>query len=188
MSIASTMNSFIQSMRCTNPPPVINAGGSATLVTDLTGTSRNIIGSSNQQQGRKWLIAETFVQQTVSLVQTKRHIRSSQSQSAQEPVPWTSAFVEMESNTDISVLGQNFITISYTQRSEEVFCIFPTIHSWTDCSGSYGIHLSNIRTTSGQTFILIINEALYYGTKWDHPLFNQDQIRKFKITIFYMDA
>ena len=48
---ASTMNSFIQSMRCTNPPPVINAGGSATQVTDLTGTTRNIIGSSNQQQG-----------------------------------------------------------------------------------------------------------------------------------------
>ena len=124
MSIASTMNSFIQSMSGTNPPPVINAGGSATLVTDLTGTSRNIIGSSNQQQGRKWLIAETFVQQTVSLVQTKRHIRSSQSQSAQEPVPWTSAYVEMDPIQTLVCWGKNFIIISYTQRSDEVFCIF----------------------------------------------------------------
>ena len=171
-------------MSCANPPPVINKGGSATQASDLTGTTRNIIGSSNQQQGRKWLIAVTFVQQTVSLVQTKRHIRSSQSQSAQEPVPWTSAFVEMESNTDISVLGQNFITISYTQRSEEVFCIFPTIHSWTDCSGSYDIHLSNIRTnlhTNRQRNTLLWHEM---GPSAVQP--GSDS--KVQDNIFYMDA
>jgi hypothetical protein len=122
------------------------------------------------------------------LVQTKRHIRSSQSQSAQEPVPWTSAYFEMESNTDISVLGQKFHHHKLHATIRWSVLHFLTIHGWTDCSGSYGIHLSNIRTTSGQTFILIINEALYYGTRLDHPLFNQNQIRKFKITIYDMDA
>jgi hypothetical protein len=44
------MNSFIQSMSCANPPPVINAVGSATQASDVLGTTMNIIGSNNQQQ------------------------------------------------------------------------------------------------------------------------------------------
>ena len=34
---------------------------------------------------------------------------------------------------------------------------------------------------TGQTFILIINEALYYGSKLDHSLFNPNQIRFYGI-------
>ena len=34
---------------------------------------------------------------------------------------------------------------------------------------------------TGQTYIIIINEALYYGTKLDHLLINPNQIRAYGI-------
>ena len=35
--------------------------------------------------------------------------------------------------------------------------------------------------TTGETYILVINEALYYGTKLDHSLINPNQIRAYGI-------
>ena len=34
---------------------------------------------------------------------------------------------------------------------------------------------------TGQTYILVVNEALYYGTKLDHSLINPNQIRSFGV-------
>ena len=37
---------------------------------------------------------------------------------------------------------------------------------------------------TGETFILLVNEDLYYGTKLNHSLFNQMQIRKHSIPVW----
>ena len=37
---------------------------------------------------------------------------------------------------------------------------------------------------TGQTYIIIINEALYYGTKLDHLLINPNQIRAYGIPLW----
>ena len=36
---------------------------------------------------------------------------------------------------------------------------------------------------TGQTYILIINEGLYYGNKMDHSLINPNQIRDYGIPL-----
>ena len=36
-------------------------------------------------------------------------------------------------------------------------------------------------TASGQTYTIVINEALYYGTKLDHSLINPNQIRAYGV-------
>ena len=38
-----------------------------------------------------------------------------------------------------------------------------------------------VDTASGQTYIIVINEALYYGTKLDHLLINTNQIRAYGV-------
>ena len=121
MSIASTMNSFIQSMSGTNPPPVINAGGSATQVTDLTGTTRNIIGSSNQQQGENdWLQRPLFnklspwFKRKGTLDRVNRKVPKNQYHEQAHILRWNPI-------QTLVCWGKNFIIISYTQRSDEVF-------------------------------------------------------------------
>ena len=65
--------------------------------------------------------------------------------------------------------------LSYTQRIAEVFpydrnmpsvkVLIVTGATAYDCP------------ETGETFIFVVNEGLYYGTKLDHSLFNQMQIR-----------
>ena len=90
--------------------------------------------------------------------------------------------IEMDSNADTCVLGQNFIVTSYSQRSAEVYAYDKDLPSTVVpiVSGATAYTCP----TSGHTFILIVNEALYYGTRLDHSLFNQNQIRKYKIPLW----
>ena len=95
----------------------------------------------------------------------------------QEPIAGTVADVEMDSNADTCCLGSSFVILEYTQRMANVFpyddkmphTTVPIVNGATaiDCP------------TTNQTFILVINEGLYYGTRLDHSLLNQNQIRSF---------
>ena len=38
-----------------------------------------------------------------------------------------------------------------------------------------------VDTASGQTYIIVINKALHYGTKLDHSLINPNQIRAYGV-------
>ena len=38
---------------------------------------------------------------------------------------------------------------------------------------------------TGQTYILVINEGLYYGNKMEHSLINPNQIRAYGIPLWY---
>ena len=40
---------------------------------------------------------------------------------------------------------------------------------------------------TGQTYILVINEGLYYGKKIDHSLMNPNQIRAYGIPLCYTE-
>ena len=92
------------------------------------------------------------------------------------PQPNVNAPNETDTNADTCCLGQNFEIISYTSRTADVYPydssykpiqnipIVSGATAWTDI-------------TNGVTYILIINEALYYGNKLDHSLINPNQIR-----------
>ena len=92
------------------------------------------------------------------------------------PQPNITAANETDTNADTCCLGQNFVIISYTSRIADVY---PYDTSYKP--------VQNIPIVSGATawtnvddcitYILVINEALYYGNKLDHSLINPNQIR-----------
>ena len=98
------------------------------------------------------------------------------SENAQEPRPGTKAYVEWDSNADTCCLGENFTILSYSQRIAEVFPYDQTMPS-------VKVPIVTRETAyacpeTGETFIFVVNEGLYYDAKLDHSLFNQMQIRK----------
>ena len=92
------------------------------------------------------------------------------------PLPNVTAPNEADTNADTCCLGQNFVITSYMSRTADVYPydssykpiqnipIVSGATAWTDAA-------------NGVTYILIINEALYYGNKLDHSLINPNQIR-----------
>ena len=83
---------------------------------------------------------------------------------------------ESDSNADTCCLGTNFIVLSYTQRTADVYAYDATYAP-----------MSNVPIVTGatawtdpmdnKTYILVFNESLYYGTKLKHSLINPNQIR-----------
>jgi len=83
------------------------------------------------------------------------------------PQPNITAANETDTNADTCCLGQNFVITSYTSRTADVY---PYDTSYKP--------VQNIPIVSGATawtnvddcitYILVINEALYYGNKLDH--------------------
>lgn len=97
-----------------------------------------------------------------------------------EPAPGTKANNECDTNADTCCLGKNFIVLEYTQRVADVYAYdkaIKPIENIPIVSGATAWH--DIRTK--QTYILVINEALYYGEKLDHSLINPNQVRSYGI-------
>ena len=100
--------------------------------------------------------------------------------SSNEPKPGEQANNECDTNADTCCLGKNWVVLAYTQRAADVYSydtsskpiegvpIVTGATAWTD-------------PNTGDTYILVINEALYYGTKLDHSLINPNQIRHYGI-------
>lgn len=93
----------------------------------------------------------------------------------QEISPGTTAPNESDSNADTCCLGMNFTVLSYTNRTADVYPYDDSYEPMTSVpivSGATTYHHPN-----GSSYILVINEALYYGKKLTHTLINPNQIR-----------
>ena len=89
--------------------------------------------------------------------------------------PGTTAMNEADSNTDTCCLGVNFVVLSYTSCTADVYPYDTTYEPMKNIpivSGATMFHHPN-----GESFILVINEAPYYGERLDHSLLNPNQIR-----------
>ena len=89
--------------------------------------------------------------------------------------PGTKAANEADTNADTCCLGTNFTVLSYTNRTADVYpydSSYKPVRSIPIVSGATTYYHPN-----GKAFILIINEALYYGSKLDHSLINPNQLR-----------
>ena len=82
---------------------------------------------------------------------------------------------ETDSNADTCCLGKNWIVYNYTTRSADVYPYNDSYEPIKDVPIVTGA--SAYTNTQGVTYILLINEALYYGDKMDHNLLNPNQIR-----------
>ena len=81
---------------------------------------------------------------------------------------------ETDSNADTCCLGKNWIVYNYTTRSADVYPYNDSYEPIKDVPIVTGA--STYTDTQGVTYILLINEALYYGDKMDHSLLNSNQI------------
>ena len=86
--------------------------------------------------------------------------------------------VEMDSHADTCVLGKNFIILHLTGRECDV-------HPYTDSyEGIKGVQIVTGATSwtcqdTGETFILVIHEALWMPDSLEHSLVNPNQLRAF---------
>ena len=82
---------------------------------------------------------------------------------------------EMDSHADTCVAGSNCVILEYTGRTAEVEAYSPDYPSKK-------VPIATVATaydcpTSGATFVLIINEALYFGDSLSFSLLSPNQLR-----------
>ena len=94
-----------------------------------------------------------------------------------QPSAGTMSYNELDSNADTCCLGSNFTVIAVTDRTADVY---PYDTSYTPIKNVPIVSGATVYTDSltGDSFILVIHEALYYGTKLGHSLINPNQLRQ----------
>lgn len=97
-----------------------------------------------------------------------------------EPNAGTIAYNECDTNADTCCLGKNFIVLEYTRRTADVYAYDKSISPIENVPIVSGATAWE-DPKSGTSYILVINEALYYGAKLDHSLINPNQVRAFGI-------
>ena len=92
-----------------------------------------------------------------------------------EPAPNVKAMNESDTNADTCCLGTNFIPISFTNRTADVYpydTSYAPVQNVPIVSGATAYDAPD-----GKTYILIFHESLFYGTKLPHSLINPNKIR-----------
>ena len=88
---------------------------------------------------------------------------------------------ELDTRADTICAGKNFRVLSLTGQTCDVSGFhqsFAAIHDIPVAQVATAMTLEN-----GETVILIINEALYFGNQMDHSLVNPNQIRAYGIDV-----
>ena len=127
--------------------------------------SRN---TNNNQSGNISLSSLRTGERTVAA--TKASFAASESPAG------TIAANETDSNADTCVLGKNFIILNYTQRSADVYPYDSSYEPMTNVPIVTGATAWDDPSTN-ITYILVINEGLFYGDKLSHSLLNPNQLR-----------
>ena len=86
--------------------------------------------------------------------------------------------IELDTHADTCVLGQNFVVLHYTGRVTDVYGYSKELGAIRDIpivTGATAVQNS----VTGDTIILVINEALWYGARMEHSLINPNQLRHY---------
>ena len=83
-------------------------------------------------------------------------------------------------NADTCLLGKNYVILKNTSRTAEVYAYDTSIKPLEGVPIVSGATAYDDLETN-TTFILAINESLYYGNKLDHYLINPNQVRAYGI-------
>jgi Reverse transcriptase (RNA-dependent DNA polymerase) len=133
----------------------------------------NIMGGRNEQ-------ANNRDARRAAAVITQRHVRTTQSKGRVDPPANTTAENECDTNADTCCLGRNFVVLQSTFRTADVYAYDTSIRPIENVPIVTGATAYD-DVTSGRTYILVFNEALYYGEKLDHTLINPNQVRSYGI-------
>ena len=99
-----------------------------------------------------------------------------------KPYPNTTVSDEADTNFNMCSIGKNFIPIAYTNGSVDVYPYseaYEPIENLHIVSGD-----TAYKHTDGNTYILVFQEYLYYGSHMKHNLINPNHIR-FNSLYFY---
>ena len=88
--------------------------------------------------------------------------------------------MELDSHADTCVLGANFIITSFTGRVCDVSPYSSSYKSIPDVPIASGA-TAWTNPETGETFILIIHEALWMSNHMPHSLINPNQLRAYGI-------
>ena len=159
-----------------------NQSESATHISEITTNNGDgggsIMGGRNEQASictRNANNRNNENYRQASQVKTKRRIGSATRDGSNEPVENTRGSNEADTNADTCCLGKNFIPLTYTNRTADVYPYDDSYKPMVNIPIVTGATAYD--HPNGTTYILIFHESLYYGTKLSHSLINPNQLR-----------
>ena len=185
--IASTVQQIIDA-HDGDTQSVISALTNATSNRNISATERNNGNDNDDNNGRTVLGGRTEQRNlrsrnsNIRAVKTTRHVASLVATKSVEPYAGIIARNEMDSNADTCCLGTNFIILEVTNRQADVY---PYDKSYAPAKNIPIVTGATAWTDpdSNETFILVFNESLYYGSTLPHSLINPNQLRYSGVTV-----
>ena len=157
-----------------NSPPTHSVPVSNRSQVSQMTTNNSIMGGRNEQASNRQA-------RRAAAVVTKRQVQSAhKSRSWTDPPVNTTADNKCATNTDTCCLGKNFLVVHSTYRTADVYAYDTSIQPIENVPIVTAATASD-DPESGDTFILVFNEALYYREKLDHSLINPNQIWSYGI-------
>ena len=90
---------------------------------------------------------------------------------------------ECDTNANTCCLGKNFIVLTPTYRTADVYAYDTSIQPIENVPIVSGATAYDDPIT-GDTYILVFNESLYHGKKLDHTLINPNQLRAYGLPLW----
>lgn len=169
--LRSQIQELQQNSGATTATPPTDIVSVRSQVSQITGNN-SIMGGRNEQ-------ASNRDARRAAAVFTNRHVRSTE-RSWNDPPPNTTAENECDTNADTCCLGKNFVVLAPTFRTADVYAYDTSIKPVENVPIVSGATAYDDPVT-GNTYILVFHEALYYGDKLDHTLINPNQVRAYGI-------
>jgi hypothetical protein len=179
----SGRSSEIQELRTQIQELQQQSGGSTTAPpTDTVSVRSQVsqITANNSIMGGRNEQAHNRDARRAAAVLTTRRVQSSTTKSWNDPSANTTADNECDTNADTCCLGKNFVVLAPTYRTADVYAYDTSIQPIENVPIVSGATAYDDPIT-GNTYILVFHEALYYGDKLDHTLINPNQVRSFGI-------
>ena len=88
----------------------------------------------------------------------------------------------MDTHADTTALGSNFVALYFTGQCVDVTPFSKEYAATTNIPVAQGATAYTDKQT-GITYILIVNEGLWFGNRMKHSLINPNQLRKFGIDL-----
>ena len=164
----------ISDQETSNSPPDNVSVSQRSQVSQMT-SSQSVMGGRNEQ-------AQNRQNRRIAPVNTKRHMQSATPivRNFAESPPNTAGNIECDTNADTCCLGKNFVVLQTTLRTANVYAYDASIQPIENVPIVTGATAYD-DPVSGNTFILVFHESLFYGSKLDHSLINPNQVRAYGI-------
>ena len=128
-------------------------------------------------------IAELKTSLGISTLRIQQTSTKPQQHQNWECPPGTVANNECDTNADCGVAGKNMIPLEFTTRSADVTGFSNDLGTMKDIP-IVTAATAYTCTNTGQVFILVFHEFLWYGGRMDHSLINPNQLRSYGVPVW----